>query len=87
MADTLLNKRGILSDLGAKWKSKNVHRPKSRKIFAIFCAKMSKLTFGVGITRGKNDGYQFKVFADHHGYCPRRDRRFQPDRHTALMFQ
>lgn len=42
-----------MSDLGAKWKSKNVHRPKSRKIFAIFCAKMSKLTFGVGITRGK----------------------------------
>nr|WP_264766443.1 hypothetical protein [Klebsiella pneumoniae] len=87
MADTLLNLRGILSDLGAKWKSKNVHRPKSRKIFAIFCAKMSKLTFGVGITRGKNDGYQFKVFADHHDYCSRRDCRFQPDRHTALMFR
>ncbi len=23
------------------------------RFFAIFCAKMSKLTFGVGITRGK----------------------------------
>lgn len=34
-----------------------------------------------------NDGYQFKVFADHHDYCSRRDCRFQPDRHTALMFR
>ncbi|HBT8888764.1 TPA: YnhF family membrane protein [Klebsiella pneumoniae] len=24
---------------------------------------MSKLTFGVGITRGKNDGYQFIKFS------------------------
>jgi hypothetical protein len=32
--------------------------------FLRFCAKMSKLTFHVGITGGKIDGYQFKVFAD-----------------------
>lgn len=54
MADTLSNYRGILSDLGAKGKSKNVHHSKSRKIFTLFCVKMSKLTFHVGIIRGKN---------------------------------
>jgi hypothetical protein len=43
-----------LSDLGAKGKSKNVHHPKSGEIFALFCAKMSKLTFHVGIIRGEN---------------------------------
>jgi hypothetical protein len=42
-----------LSDLAAKGKSKNVHRPKTWKIFARYCAKMSKLTFHVGITGEK----------------------------------
>jgi hypothetical protein len=57
-----------LSDLGAKGKSKNVHHPKSRKIFAILC-KNEQAHFSCGDNRGKIDGYKFKVFADDNDYC------------------
>ena len=75
-----------MSDLAAKGKSKNVHHPKTWKIFALYCAKMSKLTFHVGITGGKIDGYRFKVFADDNDYCPGSDRGRRPDRGAALIY-
>jgi hypothetical protein len=75
-----------LSDLAAKGKSKNVHHPKTWKIFALYCAKMSKLTFHVGITGGKIDGYRFKVFADDNDYCPGSDRGRRPDSGAALIY-
>ena len=58
MADTLINKRRILSYLWQKGKSKNGYRVKSVKIFTIKCAKMISLTFGVGIKRRKIDEYR-----------------------------
>ncbi|MEB4675334.1 hypothetical protein MXL54_11230 [Enterobacteriaceae bacterium G50] len=84
MADTLFNKRRILSYLCQKWKRKIGYCVKSGKIFANKCAKMTWLTFGVGIIRRKIDEYRTEDVNYHNGYYAGADRRGRADRCPAL---
>jgi hypothetical protein len=75
-----------LSYLDEKGKSKSGYQFKSRKIFDVNCAKMSKLTFRVGIKRRKIDEFRSEVFAVHHRYCAGSDCCGWSDGCAALIY-
>ncbi|MCS5807357.1 YnhF family membrane protein [Klebsiella pneumoniae subsp. pneumoniae] len=71
MADTrFCNQRGILSDLGAKWKSKMcIALNPGRGLFCDFLCKNEQAHFGVGITRGKMMDTNLKFSLITTDYC------------------
>jgi len=63
-----------------------VYEPKTWKIFAYICAKMSKLTFVVGIKRRKIDEYRPEALSDDYRYRSGTDCFCRADCCTALIY-